>query len=101
MFLCSIIKIVCNEAVTANKVDDAALEKLNMKPGAGGEDLNCVRGDMQGDRDSPDRSRGYACAWLTHCEAYRLARTHYLRKGTDARTDKIASSRAPVRAKNF
>ena len=62
MFLCSIIKIECNEGVTAKKVDDAALEKLNMKPGAGGEDLNCVRGDMRGDRDSPDRSRGYECA---------------------------------------
>ena len=26
MFVCAIIKIVCNEAVTAKKVDDAALE---------------------------------------------------------------------------
>ena len=58
MFLCSIIKIVCTEVVTAKKVDGAALEKLNMKPGAGGEDLNCVRGDGH----SPDRSRGCACA---------------------------------------
>ena len=54
----SIIKIVCNEAVTAKKVDDPALEKFNMKPGAGGEDFSCVRGDG----DSPDRSRGCACA---------------------------------------
>ena len=62
MFLCSIIKIVCTEAVTAKKVDDAALEKLNMKPGAGGEDLNCVLGDVRGDGHSPDRFRGCACA---------------------------------------
>ena len=57
-FCVLIIKIVCTEAVTAKKVDDAALEKLNMKPGAGGEDFSCVRGDG----DSPDRSRGCACA---------------------------------------
>ena len=43
--MCSIIKIVCNESVTAKKVDDAALEKFNMKSGMGGEDLNCVWGD--------------------------------------------------------
>ena len=62
MFLCSIIKIVCNESVTAKKVDDAALEKFNMMPGAGGEDLSCVRGDVRGDGHSQDHSRGCACA---------------------------------------
>ena len=35
MFLCSNIKIVFNEVVTAKKVDNVALEKFNMKPGAG------------------------------------------------------------------
>ena len=60
--MCSIIKIVCNESVTAKKVDDAALEKFNMKSGTGGEDLSCVRGDVRGDGDSPDRSQGRACA---------------------------------------
>ena len=46
--MCANIKIVCNEAVTAKKVDDAALETFKMEPGAGGEDLNCVRGDVRG-----------------------------------------------------
>ena len=53
---------MCNEAATAKKVDDAALETFKMEPGAGGEDLNCVRGDVRGDGHSQDRSRGCACA---------------------------------------
>ena len=62
MFLSFIIKIVCNEAVTAKNVDNAALEKFNLKPGAEGEDLNCVRGDGHGDGHCLDCWQGCACA---------------------------------------
>ena len=55
-------KLYANEAVTAKKVDNAALETFEMESGAGGEDLNCVQGDVRGDEHSPDRSRGCACA---------------------------------------
>ena len=68
IIVCAIIKIVCNEAVTAKKVDNAALETFNMKPGAGGEDLNWVRGDVWCDGHSPDR----ACAGVSKCWRYRL-----------------------------
>ena len=48
MFLCSIIKIVCIEAATAKKVDNDALEKLNMKPVAGGKGLELCPGRYAG-----------------------------------------------------
>ena len=34
-------KLYANEAVTAKKVDNAALETINIKPRVGGKALNC------------------------------------------------------------
>ena len=48
MFLCSIIKVVCNEAVTANKVVNAALEKTQHEAWGGRRGLELCPGRYAG-----------------------------------------------------
>ena len=70
-------KTVCNEAAAAGASGETR-DKVNNKTGMGFEAGKYDCGDIRDVTLRPDRDRGYACARVTHCEAYRLRMTWHV-----------------------
>ena len=64
-------KTVYNEATAAGTCGETR-DRVNSKFGMGFEAGKYDWGDIRDVTLKPDRDRGYACARVTHCEAYRL-----------------------------
>ena len=64
-------KTVYNEAAAVG-TSGKAWDRVNNKSGMGFEAGRYDWGDIGDVTLRPDRDRGYACARVTHCEAYRL-----------------------------